>query len=77
MTDWRARIAGVRGVRQVEVTEQVTVRATMASEYEQLANEYLEMARGFTGDPSQAQLNASIGSGYAMLALLDQLRGQS
>jgi hypothetical protein len=49
----------------------------MASGYEQLAVQYLEMARGITGDPSQAQLNACIGSGYATLALLDQLRGQS
>ena len=63
MSDRLARIAGVRGLREVEVTEQVThVRATMtseaseASEYEQLAVQYLEMARGLTGDPSQASV---------------------
>jgi hypothetical protein len=74
MTDWLARIAAARGVREVEVEQVTHVRATMASGYEQLAVEYLEMARGITGDPSQAQLNASIRSGYATLALLEELR---
>jgi hypothetical protein len=46
----------------------------MTSDYEQLAVQYLEMARGPTGDPSQAQLNAHIGSGNATRALLEQLR---
>jgi hypothetical protein len=78
MSDWLARIAGIRGVREVEVeqtqTTRVRVEASESSEYEQLAVHYLEMARGITGDPSKAQLHASIGNGYATLALLEQLR---
>jgi hypothetical protein len=62
-------------LREVEVTEQVTqVRTAMASGYEHLAVQYLEMASAVTGDPSQAQLNAYIGSGYSTLALLEELR---
>jgi hypothetical protein len=47
----------------------------MVGEYEQLAVQYLEMARGITGDPIKT--SCSIGSGYATLALLEQLRCQS
>jgi hypothetical protein len=50
-------------------------QATMVGEYEQLAVQYLEMARGITGDPIKT--SCSIGSGYATLALLEQLRCQS
>jgi hypothetical protein len=82
MSDWLARIiAGVRGVREVEVeqtqTTRVRVEASEAREFEQLAVQYPEMARGITGDPSKAHLHASIVNAYATLALLDQLRGQS
>ena len=66
MTDWLARIAAARGVREVEVEQVTHVRATMASGYEQLAVESLEVAI-----QSQAQLNAHIGAGYATLALLE------
>jgi hypothetical protein len=40
-------------------------QATMVGEYEQLAVQYLEMARGITGDPSKARLHASIGNASA------------
>jgi hypothetical protein len=40
MSDWLARIAGIRGIRELEVT---TVRATIASNYEALAAEPLAM----------------------------------
>jgi hypothetical protein len=46
----------------------------MASGYEQLAVQYIEIARGITGDQSQARLNAYIGSSYTTLALLEELR---
>jgi hypothetical protein len=77
MSDWLARIAGVRGVREVEVEQVTHIRASMTSDDEQLAVEYLEMARGITGDPSKAQLHASVANAYATLALLDQLRARA
>jgi hypothetical protein len=81
MTEWLERIAGARGVREVEVTEQVThVRATMTTEASELrtaSRAHLGMARKFTRDYADRQLNAHIGAGYATLALLEQLRCQS
>jgi hypothetical protein len=77
MSDWLARIAGIRGVREVEVeqtqTTRVRVEASEPSEYEQLAVHYLEMARGITGDP----IKGCSPAGWATLALLEQLRYQS
>jgi hypothetical protein len=55
-------------------TTRVRVEASESSDYyQQLAVEYLEMARGITGDP----IKDCSPAGWATLALLEQLRYQS
>lgn len=49
MTDWLTRVTGTPAAYvRLKLNTVTHVRATMASEYEPLAVQYLEMARGAT-----------------------------
>ena len=56
MSDLRVRLVDVRGIREVDAPTSEPLRG----DYGRLANAYLEVAYGHSGDPTDRQLDAAI-----------------